>query len=82
MGLVSTFVKGSIEGVKKPLLKIFRRSLEETGIPDEWKRANVTAVFKKGSKKNPANYRPISLTSQIGKIMEDYKRRCGTVSGK
>jgi hypothetical protein len=69
-GLVSTFVKGSIEGVKKPLLKIFRRSLEETGIPDEWKRANVTAIFKKGAKSDPANYRPVSLTSQIGKIME------------
>jgi ribonuclease P/MRP protein subunit RPP40 len=32
--------------------------------------ANVTALFKKGSKKDPGNYRPVSLTSQICKIME------------
>jgi len=36
----------------------------------EWKRANVTPLFKKGSKGNPGNYRPISLTSYIGKVME------------
>ena len=54
----------------KPLLNIFRRSLEETVITDEWKIANVTAIFKKGVKWDPANYRPVSLTSQIGKLME------------
>ena len=69
-GLVSTYVKGSIQGVKKPLLNIFRRSMEESLIPEEWKRANVTAIFKKGAKWDPSNYRPVSLTSQIGKIME------------
>ena len=45
--LVSTYVKGSLKGVKRPLINIFRRSLEETVIPQEWKRANVTAIFKK-----------------------------------
>lgn len=69
-GLVSTYVKGSLKGVKGPLLNIFKRSLEETVIPKEWKQANVTAIFKKGAKWDPANYRPVSLTSKIGKIME------------
>ena len=32
--------------------------------------ANVTPVFKKGSKSSPSNYRPISLTSIPGKLME------------
>ena len=68
-GLVSTYIKGSLKGVKRPLLNIFRRSLEETVIPQEWKRANVTAIFKKGAKWHPGNYRPVSLTSQIGKNM-------------
>jgi len=42
--LVSTYVKGSIRGVRKPLLTLIKRSLEETIIPDEWKSANVTAM--------------------------------------
>ena len=39
-------------------------------IPDDWKKANVTAIFKKGSKKQPGNYRPVSLTCQMGKVLE------------
>jgi len=69
-GLVSTYVKGSIRGVLKSLLNLIKRSLEETIITDEWKRVNITAIFKKGAEWDPANYRPVSLTSQIGKIME------------
>ena len=46
-GLVSTYVKGSLKGVKRSSLNIFRRSLKETVIPQKWKRANVTAIFKK-----------------------------------
>jgi hypothetical protein len=65
-GLVSTYVKCSIKGFMKPLVNLFKRSQEERVIPDEWKRANVTAIFKKGAKWDPANYRPVSPTSQIG----------------
>lgn len=35
-----------------------------------WKQANVSAIFKQGEKQNPGNYRPISLTSVPGKLME------------
>ena len=38
--------------------------------PEDWRTANVTPVYKKGSKSDPSNYRPISLTSTIGKILE------------
>jgi hypothetical protein len=49
---------------------IFDRSLKFGEIPDEWKEANVVPIFKKGSKKDPGNYRPISLTSLVCKILE------------
>jgi len=39
-------------------------------VPDDWKRANVTPIFKKGSKADPGNYRPVSLTSVCCKMLE------------
>jgi len=39
-------------------------------VPDDWREANVTPIFKKGEKNDPANYRPVSLTSICCKIME------------
>jgi len=38
---------------------IFNKSLNEGEIPDEWREANVTPLFKKGSKLSASNYRPV-----------------------
>ena len=54
----------------KPLCSLFNKSLQDGSMPDEWKLANVTPIFKKGSKSSPSNYRPISLTSVVCKILE------------
>ena len=48
-----------------PLYILFRRSLNESSIPTEWKRANVCPIFKTGSRNLAENYRPVSLTSQV-----------------
>ena len=53
-----------------PLTLLFNESLQSGTMPHEWKLANVTPIFKKGSKSLPCNYRPISLTSVICKILE------------
>jgi hypothetical protein len=53
---------------------IFNKSLSEGEIPDEWREANVTPLFKKGSKLSASNYRPVSLTSICCKIMEGIMR--------
>lgn len=58
------------EEVVEHLTAIFNESLESGIVPDEWKLANVTPIFKKGIKNDPNNYRPISLTSIIVKILE------------
>ena len=68
--LESSYVKGSMEGLVRPLKILFEKSLTDGKIPREWKEANVTAVFKQGARKKPENYRPVSLTSQVGKVME------------
>ena len=57
-----------------PLSLIFNLSLTETVLPHIWKAANITAIHKKGSRKDPGNYRPISLTSVVVKIMESVLR--------
>lgn len=56
--------------IAKPLAMLFRKSLDESCIPADWRLSNVTPVFKKGSKSEPGNYRPVSLTSNICKLME------------
>ncbi|GAB0204278.1 mitochondrial enolase superfamily member 1 [Grus japonensis] len=49
---------------------IFERSWRSGEVPEDWRKANVTPVFKKGKKEDPGNYRPVSLTSIPGKVME------------
>ena len=56
--------------ISEPLCLIFNRSLQDSSVPVDWKIANVTSIFKKGSKLTAGNYRPVSLTSQVWKIME------------
>jgi len=49
---------------------IFERSWRTGEVPEDWRIANVTLVFKKGKKEDPGNYRPVSLTSVPGKVLE------------
>ena len=58
----------------KPLQLIFQMSLDKGECPDDWKTANVTPIHKKGDRTDPSNYRPVSLTSQVCKILESIVR--------
>ena len=57
-----------------PLAMIYTKCMEEGVVPDEWKLANVTPIYKKGSKGLPGNYRPVSLTCILCKVMESVIR--------
>ncbi|KAJ7408123.1 rna-directed dna polymerase from mobile element jockey-like [Pitangus sulphuratus] len=56
--------------ITKPLSMIFKWSWESREVPAEWKLVNIVLIFKKAKKEEPGNYRPLSLTSVPGKIME------------
>ena len=45
-------------------------SVDSSQVPEAWKNATVTAIFKKGSRTEAANYRPISLKSVASKLLE------------
>ena len=57
-----------------PLKHMFKLSINEGTLPRDWKDGNITPIFKKGSRTNPANYRPISLTSVVCKMLEGLLR--------
>ena len=57
--------------ISYPLSILFNKCLQESVCPDDWKEANITPLFKKKGKKSMAsNYRPVALTSILGKLME------------
>ena len=52
------------------LRTLFQSSLDSQVIPDDWRSANITPLFKQGDKQQPSNCRPISLTSIVSKLLE------------
>ena len=52
------------------LQKIFQASIDNKYLPQNWRKANITPIYKKGDKSCPANYRPLSLTSLPCKVLE------------
>ena len=60
--------------LSSPLTLLFNKSLQEGKLPDKWKIAEVRPIFKKGSKQQAGNYRPVSLTSVVCKVFEGFIR--------
>ena len=66
----SCVLKELADQLCEPITILFQRSMNEGTLPKTWKDANVTPLFKKGQKSKPNNYRPVSLTCILCKIME------------
>ena len=69
-GITPRLLQELVDVVAAPLSTVFTKSMVEGTVPDDWKSAHVTPIFKKGQKSSPTNYRPVSLTSVPGKVME------------
>ncbi len=59
----SHVLKECSKSISHSFYLVFKKSIETGTLPDMWKMANVTPLFKKGSKLKASNYRPVSLTS-------------------
>ena len=68
--LISVNVLRNCPDFDVPLCLLFNQSLQTGMLPQDWRDANVTPLHKKGPRSKKQNYRPVSLTSQVVKILE------------
>ena len=64
------FLREIREEISEVLADIMNRSLKTGEIPRDWRDAIIVPLFKKGSRSEPSNYRPVSLTCILCKVME------------
>ena len=73
-GIHPRVLKEMSEVLAQPLQILFQNSFNTGTLPEEWKNANITALYKKGDKKYAGNYRPVSLTCILCKVLESLIR--------
>ena len=69
-GIPPKLLMETVEQISIPLARAFNLLLKERVVSFEWKEANIIPLFKRGSKNKSDNYRPVSLTSVICKLLE------------
>jgi Reverse transcriptase (RNA-dependent DNA polymerase)/Endonuclease-reverse transcriptase len=69
-GIGPLLLKKLMHELAWPLTKVMRASVREGAVPEDWRTANVTPIYKKGQKSDPGNYRPVSLTSVCSRLLE------------
>ena len=61
-----------VDLVSKPLALLLNKTMDEGCIQQDWKMAYVSSIFKKAARNKAENYRPVSLTSIVCKLMESF----------
>jgi len=66
----SKLLKDSAPVIVKPLTNIFNLSMSTGEVPNDWKLARVSPIYKAGNRDNVSNYRPVSVLNVSSKVME------------
>ena len=74
-GIPSTLLKACKTTISKPIFLLWSKSFNEGIVPSYYKNSFISPLYKKGSRAQAANYRPVSLTSHIIKIFERVLRQ-------
>lgn len=69
-GIPPSFYVALADDLIQPLTILYNASLQSSIFPTEWKRSNVTPIYKNGSRSLASNYRPISILSCAGKMLD------------
>jgi len=67
-GLQIELIKNAPSGVYEILARIFNKCLQREEIPQEWNKAHITSIYKKGDRRNCENDKGISITSSTGRF--------------
>jgi hypothetical protein len=70
-GIPPRIIQNCAENLSFSLSALFNYSLSTGKIPRDWKTANVIPIHKTGNKSDPCNYKPISITSSVCKVLEE-----------
>ena len=74
-GIPAILLKACADELAYPLQSLWKESQQIGIVPDYYKMANVTPIYKKGNKALASNYRPVSLTSHVVKVYERFIRK-------
>ena len=66
----SLYIKKTALNLLRPLHILFNYSVSSGEIPSIWKKGIIVPIYKKGKTNDPKNYRPISLTSVVCRLLE------------
>ncbi|XP_030757305.1 uncharacterized protein LOC115883134, partial [Sitophilus oryzae] len=67
-GVYAELIKSGSEKLFRMLTNIVNQCLNGHPVPEEWKKAYISSIYKKGSSKDPNNYRGISVTSTMSRL--------------
>jgi len=69
-GFLPKVMRSVASGLAPHLCRVFKMSLESSEVPLDWRSADVSPIHKKGPEDQASNFRPVSLTSVPGKVLE------------